>query len=223
MKDTKPEPNIDKIKRANYANCLKKIQAGKTLSAAEMQVVTAYEESKAVDEISKTRAYAKNYKGIRWTTQLAATEFGKDVRTLAKLMSANSVAPGADGLYSTHDICSAVFGDIKVENLGKVRAERQILELKIGEMERTLIPAKLVEKAWEFIAVAIRQTIVHAERMPQSAKDSVLSELVNIPIDEYFKDAARFVEAGDDGDEKPVPKAISGKGVGVGGVASKDG
>lgn len=211
------------MSEAAYKACVKKRSAGAKLSERELKIIADHRESEAVDEISKTRAYAKDYKAMRWTMQLAATEFGRDVRTLAKLMSANSVAPGTDGLYSTHDICSAVFGDIKVENLGKVRAERQILELKIGEMERTLIPAKLVEKAWEFIAVAIRQTIVHAERMPQAAKDSVLSELVNIPIDEYFKDAARFAEVGYDGDEKPVSKASAGKGVGVGGSASKDG
>lgn len=203
----KSEPsNLDKIKQANYANCLKKLKVGKTLTAAEMQVVTDYQESETVEEISKTRAYSKNYKGIRWTMQLAATEFGKDVRTLAKLMSANSVVPGTDGLYSTHDICSAVYGDIKVETLGKVRAERQMIELKIGEMERNLIPVTAVQRAWEFIAVAIRQIVVHAERMPQSVKDSVLAELVKIPIDDYFKGANRFADASDEADDKSVSK-----------------
>ena len=60
----KAEPsNLDKIKQANYANCLKKLKAGETLSSSQMKMVEDYQsESDASNEgfLKTKKALAKS-------------------------------------------------------------------------------------------------------------------------------------------------------------------
>jgi len=59
---------------------------------------------------------------LKWNIESAAREFGLAIGTLRKALNKNSTVPDADGLYSTQQICMALFG---VMHHGKIRTQRQ--------------------------------------------------------------------------------------------------
>jgi hypothetical protein len=67
---------------------------------------------------------------IRWTVERAASEFQIDRKTLTKRIRAGDVRPGADGKFSTEQICAAVFGDYRREQLRELRERATKLTLE---------------------------------------------------------------------------------------------
>jgi len=60
---------------------------------------------------------------IRWSIQHASIEFGTSPPTLSKALSEASIAPAADGTYSTQEICQALFGSLFRERLRRMTEE----------------------------------------------------------------------------------------------------
>ena len=83
---------------------------------------------------------------------------------------------GRDGRYSTADICAAVFGDMEVQKLAKLTAERELLEIKLAEERGRLVPTDHVLRVWENIAVAIRQ-VIRGSSMSDVEKQGVVKQL----------------------------------------------
>jgi len=62
---------------------------------------------------------------LKWNIVKAATEFGVSKDTLKKSLNQISAPADSDGLYSTQQICEALFGAMHQE---KLRTQRQITE-----------------------------------------------------------------------------------------------
>jgi hypothetical protein len=46
--------------------------------------------------------------GLKWVVERAAREFGMTTNTLRKALNRDSVAPDADGLFSTQQVAAAI-------------------------------------------------------------------------------------------------------------------
>ena len=87
-------------------------------------------------------------KTVRWTVEHAATEFGPDRRTLAKRLRDAGVVKGADGKYSTQDICRAIY-EAESARDAKDRQHTELLRVQTENARRERIPIGLVEALWD--------------------------------------------------------------------------
>ena len=118
----------------------------------------------------------KSIKSVRWNIESAAREFGINPRTLSARIRKEGLLPGKDKLFSTADICRAVFGDMEVERLRKTREEADKLALENDKTRGALVEADKVYKWAEGVFVALRQGIL-ASGLNETEKDELLGEL----------------------------------------------
>lgn len=81
----------------------------------------------------------------------------------------------------------------------KLKREIELLELKIAEQQKKLVPVVMVERVWTGIANAIRQTIIASDIHENSKKE--LSEKIRAIDPEEYCDVADF------GDSEEVDSA----------------
>src|SRR5438477_12663170 len=107
-------------------------------------------------------------KPVRWSVERAASEFQLDRKTLTKRIRAGDINPGTDGKFSTEQICAAVFGDYRREQLREIRERANKLELEnqVTRMER--IPVEDVLQVNNECDLAIRGIIL-ASKLPQAS------------------------------------------------------
>mgnify|MGYP003331524366 CR=1 FL=1 len=86
--------------------------------------------------------------------------------------------------------------DIEVARKQKLDKENILLQLKIDEAERRLVPLASVETAWEFVIVELRQGIQSAP-LSDTEKRILLDRLQKIPIDDYFRKSNPADDAAD--------------------------
>ena len=122
---------------------------------------------------------------VRWTVAAAAVEFGLDDLTLSKRIKTSEIVPGADGKFSTRQICAAVYGDMDGEKLREVRHRANLLELQEQQLRRELVPVADVQRVWGAVIVAIRQYIwnCNAEEIDRRRW---LAELVDLKVEDYL-------------------------------------
>jgi hypothetical protein len=122
----------------------------------------------------------------RWTINAAAREFNRDRKTLSKRLRHANIMPGADGKFSTRQICAAVYGGMDGERLREVRHRANLLELQEQQLRRELVPVADVQRVWGAVIVAIRQYIwnCNAEEIDRRRW---LAELVELKVEDYFK------------------------------------
>lgn len=123
------------------------------------------------------------FKPVRWTLHQACSEFDIHSSTLAKRIKTTGIEPGEDGKFSTKQICAAVFGDLDGEKLGKIKAERELLEITLAKERRILIVAADALRAWEGVMVSARQ-IIKGSSLSEIEKTETLKNLRSIPLDE---------------------------------------
>lgn len=116
---------------------------------------------------------------LRWTLELASSEFDVHRSTLTKRLKANSEEPGDDGKFSTAQIFKAVAGDMESERIGLIAAQRRGQEIKNAEAEDILIPLAVVIKFCEKVAVPIRQRII-SSGLTEEERHDALAELVRL-------------------------------------------
>ena len=130
---------------------------------------------------------------IRWTVERAATEFGCARETLSNRLKRAGIIAGADGRWSTKQICAAVHGDLESEKLRNLRDDAEIKEFELGRLRRELIPAVDVHATWAAIIIALRQAVWNFDA-PEAVRRRWLLELRDLKVDDYF-DTAKPVEA----------------------------
>lgn len=133
---------------------------------------------------------------IRWTVERAATEFGCARETLSGRLKRASIVAGADGKFSTKQICAAVHGDLESEKLRNLRDDAEIKEFELGRLKRELIPAVDVHATWAAIFIGLK-TIVWNCDAPEADRRRWLGELRDLKVDDYF-DTAKPVELEED-------------------------
>jgi hypothetical protein len=119
----------------------------------------------------------KRLRTIRWSVELAASEFQIDRRTLTKRIRAGDIQPGSDGKFSTEQVCAAVFGDYRREQLREIRGRADKLELENEAFRRERIPLEDITRVTNETFSAIAGTI-------RANRDKVLSESL---INEMFE------------------------------------
>lgn len=118
----------------------------------------------------------KKVKTARWTLATAAFEFGIDRAALAKRLRALGIEPGADGCYSTLQVCSARFGNLEMERTRKAREDADAAERENKIANRELCYLHNVIKLVEDVAIGIRQLIL-ASKVSKQDQDDLLAEL----------------------------------------------
>ena len=134
-------------------------------------------------------------KPVRWTVSQAGAEFGCDPATLANKIKREGITAGDDGLFSTRDVCSAVFGDMQGEKLRNLRRDAELKEAELGRLRRELIPAENVRREWFAVAIAIRQAIWNFDA-PEAVRRQWLGELRDLKIEDYFSTAKPVEDEG---------------------------
>lgn len=122
---------------------------------------------------------AKATSALRWTTEIAAGEFGIDRKTLIKRIRTVGIEPGKDHKFSTKQICAAVYGDIDGERLSKTRAERELLEMELAKERKEVIPRGRLFGFLENIFIGVKMKII-GSGLSQIEQDQILNDLVGL-------------------------------------------
>src|SRR5438477_9794256 len=119
-------------------------------------------------------------KPVRWSVERAASEFQLDRKTLTKRIRSGDIRPGTDGKFSTEQICSAVFGDYRREQLREMRGRADKLEIETQTMRKERIPIDDVTAVNDEVDQAIRG-IIMVSGVPIPAVNEILDPLRDIP------------------------------------------
>jgi hypothetical protein len=119
---------------------------------------------------------------LRWTIERASVEFGTAQNTLRKSLNQAHIDCGADGCFTTEQICASLFGLMHREKLKTQRelSRRYLLENEITESQ-VLIRSE-VSKGLATIGDAIASRIMADSEMSRSAKEDLLRDLSSIPL-----------------------------------------
>lgn len=139
---------------------------------------------------------------IRWTLGDAANNFDIDRGTLSKRMKVKGILPGADGLFSTMQICDAKYSNAEDARTELYQEQAELTKVKKMKLSGVLVYAEQVEKLWSAAIIDIRQKILDSE-MPPKEKESLLKEIREIPIEEYAIEIAP--DPSEDSEEVSAP------------------
>jgi hypothetical protein len=117
---------------------------------------------------------------IRWSVELAASEFQIDRKTLSKRIRAGDIRPGTDGKFSTEQVCAAVFGDYRREQLREIRERANKLELENQVTRKERIPIEVARQVDDECFQAIAG-IIKASGLPIAAVNEIFDLLRDIP------------------------------------------
>lgn len=124
---------------------------------------------------------------IQWTIGNAAFNFGVSAKTLSSKLKSAGIKPHfPDATYTTKQIATALYAadEFKLAKARDMRARAGLNERKLAEHEQKLIPADAACSLWEFYLVAARE-VIRRSGMSEEEKDSVLTQLKSIPLDDY--------------------------------------
>lgn len=122
-------------------------------------------------------AYMKVSSPARWTKEVAAREFNINPRTLANRITTFAIEPGNDGMFSTKQICDAVFSDIDAEKLRLTREQADKLELENETSRGNLIHVEeLVQRLGKFLSAA-KLRIYSNQKLENEEKDKLVGML----------------------------------------------
>ena len=107
---------------------------------------------------------------------MAAAEFGLSDKTLAGRIRKQGLKPGEDGLFSTKQICDAVFGNLDSEKLRLVKESANEKEIKNRQAMRELVPAaeflEVIQAGFRSLVAGILQS-----DLPRDAQDGLIKVL----------------------------------------------
>jgi hypothetical protein len=137
---------------------------------------------------SVTRSNVPQNVLLRWNVEKAAIEFGMTPVMLSRALAQISAAAGADGCYSTAQLCEALFGVMHQEKLATQRQITRKLELENAITTGNVLDRQELSKAFAAVAAAMVSRIT-AANVPRSTKEDLLRELSSVPL--VLKDVAR--------------------------------
>jgi hypothetical protein len=68
----------------------------------------------------------------------------------------------------------------------KLRKEIELLELKIAEQQKQLVPVSEVDRVWQAVTAAVRQTLIALD-VPHTAKEDLVAHFRQIKVSEYYR------------------------------------
>jgi hypothetical protein len=119
---------------------------------------------------------------LRWSVERASIEFSKTSHTLRRALAKNSATPDADGLYSTRQICDAVFGSLADERLLTQKQLTKKLELENAITEASVLDKKSLQAGFAALADALVSVVMIDQNMTRESKENFLHNLASWPI-----------------------------------------
>ena len=125
----------------------------------------------------------------------ASLEFGVDRRSLKRRLLAAGLKVGKGESYTIASVHRALTGadvnvraEIERARLGKLTAEKELLESELGTLRRESIPADSVERVWAATVIALRAAVWNFDA-PEETRRQWLGELRDLNPDDYFTKA----------------------------------
>lgn len=106
--------------------------------------------------------------------------------TLSKRLHQQGEQPGADGLYSTRQICAVVFGDREGEKARLAREQADRVALDNDERRRALITVADAKRLASRYVFAARQRIL-ALPLSDEEKNAILTDLRRLGEEDFTK------------------------------------
>jgi hypothetical protein len=132
---------------------------------------------------------------IRWNIEVAAREFGINPRTLSANLVKADQQPGEDGMFSTPQVCSAVFSDYEQENTRLRKAQADQAELDLSVARKEVVPVEIAFQTVSNMLFSVRRVIETSE-IPNEQKDEIYEQLQGLKPDDFISEA-RFEEGSD--------------------------
>jgi hypothetical protein len=127
-------------------------------------------------------------KPLRWTLESASREFRVSQAALAKYLRQGGVEGDGNGIFTTQEICQAVFGDLKAERLRKEKELTKRYRLENQITEASVLNRAALTAGFAALADAIQSRIMGSE-LSREIKEDILRDLSTIPI--VIKNVAR--------------------------------
>jgi hypothetical protein len=129
---------------------------------------------------------------IRWNIEVAAREFGINPRTLSAHLVKADQQPGEDGMFSTPQVCSAVFSDYEQENTRLRKAQADQAELDLSVARKEVVPVEIAFQTVSNMFFAVRR-VIETSDLPTENKDEIYEQLQGLKPDDFISEA-RFEE-----------------------------
>jgi hypothetical protein len=130
---------------------------------------------------SRSKSNLPQNEPLKWNVDVGAREFGWAAPTLRKALNKDRAIPDKDGLYSTKQLLSAVFGAIDLE---KLRTQEQITRKYL--LDNRIVEASVIDRAALLKALAqVADSMVHritASSLARHEQEDLLRDLAGIPI-----------------------------------------
>jgi hypothetical protein len=116
--------------------------------------------------------------GLRWSAETAGLEFGFHPATVRSRLLSEGMVPGIDGLFSTQQITSTMYGNLHKQRLRRTTADADGKELANRALQGQYTKTVEIERSLEKCFMVIRQELL-ASSLPQQEKHSLLSHLAD--------------------------------------------
>ena len=138
------------------------------------------------ETLTKSTKGQKHVAGVRWGIERAASDFAIDRKTLAKRLVAMGErgAVGADGCFSTIQICGAVYGDLQIAKIRRAQADAELSELELKRQSALVVLTSDVVSAWAKITQAVRLRISETS-LSDDEKAVILADLRELSTLDY--------------------------------------
>ena len=136
---------------------------------------------------SDTRSNVPQNVLLRWNVEKAAIEFGMTPIMLNRALAQISAVPGADGCYSTAQLCEALFGVMHQEKIATQKELTKRYRLDNEITEGNVLNRAELSRVLAAVADAMVNRI-NSANVPRSVKEDLLKELASIPL--VLKDVA---------------------------------
>lgn len=116
---------------------------------------------------------------IRWTIHRAADEFGIERHTLAGKMKRSECVVGSDGCYSTQQIATVIFDDLKAEQIRKTRAEADGHEIANRQKLGQLVDVEEFCRRYDPVFLDVKR-LVMSSKLTDQEKDDLLAGMAKL-------------------------------------------
>jgi hypothetical protein len=138
---------------------------------------------------------------LHWTVERASREFNLAPVTLSKFLRQSDAVPDECGCFTTAQLCSAIYGDLRAERLRKERELTKRYRLENEITEGNLVNKTAILQGFASLADAMTWRIM-SSALEREVKEDLLRELSTIPV--VVKDAT-------DRQTKRRPRRLNGE------------
>jgi hypothetical protein len=118
---------------------------------------------------------------LKWTIEAVGREFKLAQNTVRKILHQGGAEPDASGCFSTEQVVSCLFGDLRAERLRKERELVKKYALENAITEATLLRKDSLMAGLSGIADAMT-AIIATSALSRAEKENLQRELAGIPI-----------------------------------------